>query len=128
MLQCDAMPERRRLRDPDGVGVHAGLHEHRPALGVLEDELQRVARQPRVDGHGNGPGPHRAEEDLQELAAVADDHADPLSGSHTKAPHQPSDTIGAFVKLRVGRSASRPPHRSMIATLSGKRSTLAEKK
>ena len=50
----------------------------------------------------NRPGAHRAEEDLQELHAIADDHADALPRLHTQALHQAGDAIRALVELRIG--------------------------
>src|SRR5439155_14701128 len=84
-----------------GIRMHLGLDEHRLALGVLEDELERVAREARVDRDRNGAGAHRTEEDLEELDPVADDHADAFARPYAEPAHQPGYAVGALIQLRI---------------------------
>src|SRR2546421_482332 len=85
--------------------MHLRLDEHRLALGVLEDELERVAREARVDRHRNGAGAHGAEEDLEELDAVADDHADAPARLNPQPAHQPGYAVRPFVEFLVSDKA-----------------------
>src|SRR2546427_325344 len=70
----------RTRRPPRGHAFGAGglvvVEGRRVALGLLGVELGRGACEAGVDRDWNGAGAHRGEEDLQELAAVADDHRD----------------------------------------------------
>jgi hypothetical protein len=100
LVERDAV--RHRAGDGHRVRVRVRIDERGAALGIFENELQRVARKPRVDGDGNGTGAHRAEENLEKLDAVADDHADALAGLDTEAPHEAGDAVRALVELGVG--------------------------
>ena len=99
------MSERSCLRDRDRATVDGGLDEDDAAFGILENELERFAREPGVDRDRNGAGTHRAEEDLEKLDAVADDHADALAGSDAELGEQSRYAVGALIELRVSDQA-----------------------
>ena len=104
-LERDAMLERGSTRHRDGIGVRGRFDEHRTALGVFEDEFQRVAGKPCVDRHRNCASTHRAKKDLEKLDPVADDHADAVTSADTEAREEPCDAVGALIELRVGDEA-----------------------
>src|SRR3954463_9638598 len=85
--------------------MRLGLYEGGDAFRVLQDELQRITSKTRVDSDRNGAGAHRAEEYLQELGPVADDHANAGAGLHADLLQQPCDSVGAPVELRVSDPA-----------------------
>ena len=101
----DAVRHRRCLRHVDRVGVHLGLDEDRMAFRVLQDEPERIPGEARVDRDRNRAGSHGAEEDLEELDAIADDHAHALAGAHTESAHESGDAVRALVELGIGDKA-----------------------
>ena len=67
--------------------------------------LERAAGEPRVERQRDRAGTHRAEEEFDELGAVADQHGDPLAGSHPEPSQHAGHGIHARIELPISRTA-----------------------
>jgi hypothetical protein len=88
--------------------VNSGLDERDAALGILENEPERITRKPRVDRNRNGAGAHRAEKYLEKFDTIADDHTNAFAGSDAELREQSRDAIGVFIELAVSDETLNP--------------------
>ena len=83
-------------RDAPGL---VGIGEYRLHRCVADDETNRVVRQLEVDHHRHAAGPHRAEEDLEELDPVEGEDADPVARFHAGMEEAVGDRVAGRVEL-----------------------------
>ena len=88
--------------------IAGGIDDHQRAGGVRDQLFERVGREPRVEKKRNGAGPHRAEEELDELHAIADQHGDALARAYAQARQHARHAVHALVELPVGGCALAP--------------------
>ena len=85
-----------------------GIGDHQRAVGVRDQPFERAGREPRVEQKRNGAGAHRAEEELDELHPVADQHGDALARADAEPRQHRRHAIHALVELAVGGCALAP--------------------
>ena len=95
------MADRHARGDRERILVAGRIDDAERAGRVRDQVLERVGGEPRVEQQRDRAGAHRAEEELDELHAVADQHGDALARAHAKPGKHARHAVHALVELPV---------------------------
>ena len=108
LVEQHAMANRHPAGDRQRVPIAGRIDDHQRAGRVRDQLFERIGREPRVEQKRNSAGPHRPEEELDELHSIADQHGDALARTHAQGGQHARHAIHALIELPVGGCALAP--------------------
>ena len=108
LTEQEPAAKRRVAGDRNGIAAARRIDDGQSAGCLRNDVAQRSARKPRIERERDGAHAHGAEEELDKLGAVADQHGHALARTHAETSQHSRHGIHSRVKRAVGRTTLDP--------------------